>query len=277
VCHHADCQQLNSQAPLNLCEDCDYKFHDVMHFDRHIRFDLPPQGKNYPDPPSPPPPTHTHTHKPPPPPCSVLARNVSTRSCPPRTSTASDLEEEEEGLMETKGEKKSSALKINKKTRRRHTDFCMAEKGKKKDWNYMLICLQDPSKECFTLKFDLSIDIETEIVPAMKKKTLREVLLPVFERKGIELPKVDVYLDQSNTPLSLNFEAYRFGGHYLKVKAKPGDELKVEQAVKDSRSLSLPIMRSSGATATYICAPSSERLEQSSTRQDSLDSILVSQ
>ncbi|XP_064423779.1 pleckstrin homology domain-containing family G member 5 [Latimeria chalumnae] len=229
VCHHADCQQLNSQAPLNLCEDCDYKFHDVMHFDRHIRFDLPPQG-------------------------SVLARNVSTRSCPPRTSTASDLEEEEEGLMETKGEKKSSALKINKKTRRRHTD--------------------DPSKECFTLKFDLSIDIETEIVPAMKKKTLREVLLPVFERKGIELPKVDVYLDQSNTPLSLNFEAYRFGGHYLKVKAKPGDELKVEQAVKDSRSLSLPIMRSSGATATYICAPSSERLEQSSTRQDSLDSIL---
>lgn len=31
---------------------------------------------------------------------------------------------------------------------------------------------QDPSKECFTLKFDLSVDIETEIVPAMKKKSL---------------------------------------------------------------------------------------------------------
>lgn len=33
--------------------------------------------------------------------------------------------------------------------------------------------LQDPSKECFTLKFDLNVDINTEIVPAMKKKTLR--------------------------------------------------------------------------------------------------------
>lgn len=34
------------------------------------------------------------------------------------------------------------------------------------------MCPQDPSKECFTLKFDLNVDIETEIVPAMKKKSL---------------------------------------------------------------------------------------------------------
>lgn len=47
-----------------------------------------------------------------------------------------------------------------------------------------------------------------------------EVLNPVFERNGIELSRVDLFLDQSNTPLSLNFEAYRFGGHYLKVKGK---------------------------------------------------------
>lgn len=32
---------------------------------------------------------------------------------------------------------------------------------------------QDPNKEYFTLKFDLSVDAETEIVPAMKKKSLR--------------------------------------------------------------------------------------------------------
>lgn len=46
------------------------------------------------------------------------------------------------------------------------------------------------------------------------------MLLPVFERKGIALGKVDIYLDQSNTPLSLSFEAYRFGGHYLRVKGE---------------------------------------------------------
>lgn len=47
---------------------------------------------------------------------------------------------------------------------------------------------------------------------------VREVLGPVFERNGIELSQVDLFLDQSNTPLSLNFEAYHFGGRYLKVK-----------------------------------------------------------
>lgn len=55
----------------------------------------------------------------------------------------------------------------------------------------------------------------------------REVLGPVFERNGIELSRVDLFLDQSNTPLSLNFEAYRFGGHYLKVKGKTKQVLKL--------------------------------------------------
>ncbi|KAM9299645.1 pleckstrin homology domain-containing family G member 5 [Gastrophryne carolinensis] len=232
VCHHADCQQMNQKNPLNLCESCDLKFHSTMHFDRHIRFDLPTQG-------------------------SILARNVSTRSCPPRTSPASDAEEDEDELLDGKGEKKAAGLKLaKKKTRRRHTD--------------------DPSKECFTLKFDLNIDLETEIVPAMKKKSLGEVLIPAFERKGIELSKVEIFLDQSNTPLSLNFEAYRFGGHYLKVKAKPGDELKVEQAVKDFRSLSLPIMRTTGATSTFILNTPNERSEQPPFRRECTDILAPS-
>ncbi|XP_023281414.1 pleckstrin homology domain-containing family G member 5 isoform X7 [Seriola lalandi dorsalis] len=198
-----------------------------MHFDRHPRFDLQPQA-------------------------SILARNVSTRSCPPRTSPPSDLEEEDEGSND-RGERKTGGLKlVKKKPRRRHTD--------------------DPSKECFSLKFDLNVDINTEIVPAMKKKTLREVLGPVFERNGIELSRVDLFLDQSNTPLSLNFEAYRFGGHYLKVKARPGDELKVEQGVKDLRSLSLPNMKPSGGQSPYILTPGSERVEHGSLgRKESVD------
>lgn len=42
----------------------------------------------------------------------------------------------------------------------------------------------------------------------------------MFERKGIELSNVDLFLDQSNTPLSLGFEAYRFGGHDIRVRGK---------------------------------------------------------
>uniref|UniRef100_A0A8C2ER39 Pleckstrin homology domain containing, family G (with RhoGef domain) member 5a n=1 Tax=Cyprinus carpio TaxID=7962 RepID=A0A8C2ER39_CYPCA len=204
VCHHLSCQDLRDGSPLHLCESCDSNCHPVVHdgmlFDRHPRFDLQPQS-------------------------SILARNVSTRSCPPRTGPPSDMEDGEDGYSDL-GDRRSGGMKlVKKKTRRRHTD--------------------DPSKECFTLKFDLNIDVSMEIVPAVKKKTLREVLGAVFERKGIELSRVNLFLDQSNTPLSLGFEAYRFGGHYLRVRARPGEELRVERCVKDPRSLSLPIMRSS--------------------------------
>uniref|UniRef100_A0A673HX95 Pleckstrin homology domain-containing family G member 5-like n=1 Tax=Sinocyclocheilus rhinocerous TaxID=307959 RepID=A0A673HX95_9TELE len=218
VCHHPSCQDLRAGSPLHLCELCDSNCHPVardgMLFDRHPRFDLQPQG-------------------------SILARNVSTRSCPPRTGLPSDMEDREDGYSDL-GDRRSGGMKlVKKKTRRRHTD--------------------DPSKECFTLKFDLNIDVSMEIVPAVKKKTLREVLGAVFERKGIELSRVNLFLDQSNTPLSLGFEAYRFGGHYLRVRARPGEELRVERCVKDPRSLSLPTMRSSSTRSS-----STDRAEHSS-------------
>ncbi|XP_065097380.1 pleckstrin homology domain-containing family G member 5 isoform X2 [Paramisgurnus dabryanus] len=229
VCHHPLCQDLRDGSPLHLCESCDSSCHPVacegMHFDRHPRFDLQPQG-------------------------SILARNVSTRSCPPRTGPPSDMEDGEEGCSDL-GDRRTGGMKlVKKKTRRRHTD--------------------DPSKECFTLKFDLDIDVSMEIVPAVKKKTLREVLGAVFERKGIELSRVDLFLDQSNTPLSLGFEAYRFGGHYLRVRARPGEELKVERCVKDPRSLSLPIMRSSNTQSS-----STERTEHGSLGRREAADLLV--
>ncbi|KAL2103895.1 hypothetical protein ACEWY4_000763 [Coilia grayii] len=181
---------------------------------------------------------------------SIVSRNVSTRSCPPpRTSPPSDLEEEE--ASGEQGEHKTGQVRaVKKKPRRRHTD--------------------DTSKECFSLKFYLSVDIDTEIVPAVKKKTLREVLAPVFEKKGIELSSVDLFLDQSNTPLPLHSEAYRFGGHCLKVKARPGDEQNVDQCVKDPRSLSLPNIKQCGTLGACILPhPTDQPQHGSLGRQDS--------
>lgn len=58
--------------------------------------------------------------------------------------------------------------------------------------------------------------------------------------------------------------------------ARPGDELKVEQCVKDLRSLSLPNMKPSGEGSVYILTPGSERAEQGSLpRREGVD-ILVS-
>lgn len=49
VCHHPNCQELNGKSPMHLCESCDSRCHldesDSMHFDRHPRFDVQPQGK----------------------------------------------------------------------------------------------------------------------------------------------------------------------------------------------------------------------------------------
>ncbi|XP_030632216.1 pleckstrin homology domain-containing family G member 5 [Chanos chanos] len=229
VCHHQLCQELKEGSPVHVCESCDSHNHPGvgnMHFDRQPQFDLQPQG-------------------------SILARNMSTRSCSHRTGPPSDMEESEEGSCDL-GDRRSGGIKLVKsKVRRRNTE--------------------DPRKECFTLKFDLNVDIGTETVPAVKKKTLREVLGTVFERKGIELSSVDLFLDQSNTPLSLGFEAYRFGGHYLRVRARAGEELKVERGVKDPRSLSLPIMRTSS-----VRFASSGRVEHGSLGRREAADLLVS-
>ncbi|XP_076860550.1 pleckstrin homology domain-containing family G member 5 isoform X4 [Brachyhypopomus gauderio] len=230
VCHHPLCEDLRGGSPLHLCESCDSRCHPApegnMLFERHPRFDLQPQA-------------------------SILARNVSTRSCPPRTGLISDLEEGDEATFDLADHKSGTINLVKKKARRRHTD--------------------DASKECFTLKFDLNVDIDMEIVPAVKKKSLREVLGTVFERKGIELSCVDLFLDQSNTPLSLGFEAYRFGGHYLRVRARPGEELRVERGVKDPRSLSLPIMRPSA-----VRSASAGRVEHGSLGRREAADLLVS-
>ncbi|XP_048872187.1 LOW QUALITY PROTEIN: pleckstrin homology domain-containing family G member 5 [Brienomyrus brachyistius] len=186
---------------------------------------------------------------------------------PPRTGPPFNLEDEEDGGSDS-GDRKVGGKK--NKPRRYLTDAetnleCLSGSAV----NSPLGLLPPPSprtpkKECFSLKFDLNVDIDPEVVPAMKKKTLQEVLGPVFERKGIELSRVDLFVDQSNTPLSLNFEAYRLGGQYLKVKARPGEELKVEQGVKNLRSLSLPIMKPSSSQSPYILTPGSERVEHGS-------------
>ncbi|GLD50432.1 pleckstrin homology domain-containing family G member 5 isoform X1, partial [Lates japonicus] len=56
------------------------------------------------------------------------------------------------------------------------------------------------------------------------------------------------------------------------IKARPGDELKVEQGVKDLRSLSLPNMKPSGVQSPYILTPGSERVEHGSLgRRESVD------
>lgn len=70
----------------------------------------------------------------------------------------------------------------------------------------------------------------------------------------------------ASSSTGLGFEDLYLSHHAL--PAKPGDEGKVEQGVKDSKSLSLPILRQAGAGP-----PAQERVDPQS-RRESLD-ILV--
>lgn len=63
---------------------------------------------------------------------------------------------------------------------------------------------------------------------------------------------------------------------FLFSSARLGDELKVEQGVKDLRSLSLPNMKPSAGQSPYILTPGSEKVEHGSLgRKESVD-LLVS-
>lgn len=58
--------------------------------------------------------------------------------------------------------------------------------------------------------------------------------------------------------------------------ARQGDELKVEQGVKDLRSLSLPNMKPSAGQSPYILTPGSEKAEHGSLGRREGDDLLVS-
>lgn len=58
--------------------------------------------------------------------------------------------------------------------------------------------------------------------------------------------------------------------------ARQGDELKVEQGVKDLRSLSLPNMKPSAGQSPYILTPGSEKAEHASLGRREGDDLLVS-
>ncbi|XP_002733447.2 pleckstrin homology domain-containing family G member 5-like [Saccoglossus kowalevskii] len=188
ICHHRDCRVQNNHQPLVLCESCDIKLHSEA-FDGHPRFDLRPHGTS-------------------------LSRSVSTRSCPadrpmsdPETIdsskddvTSSGVDDEMKSPSKDRRSRRSVKLQRKKAYRRHHTD--------------------DQSREWFSLKFDISDKDDVEIVSAIKGRSLRDALECIFMCRKMSLDSVNIFLDQSNTPLPLQLDTYPLGGHSLTVKAK---------------------------------------------------------
>ncbi|XP_023227591.1 uncharacterized protein LOC111628101 [Centruroides sculpturatus] len=80
------------------------------------------------------------------------------------------------------------------------------------------------SKEYFRVSFEMASDLPDEVIPAAHGIALREALQGLLEYRGIDINEVNIFLDSSSTPLPLQFETFRLGGHHLTVKAKESIE-----------------------------------------------------
>ncbi|XP_067130426.1 pleckstrin homology domain-containing family G member 5-like isoform X3 [Centruroides vittatus] len=80
------------------------------------------------------------------------------------------------------------------------------------------------SKEYFRVSFEIASDLPDEVIPAAHGIALREALQGLLDYRGIDINEVNIFLDSSSTPLPLQFETFRLGGHHLTVKAKESIE-----------------------------------------------------
>eukprot|EP00794_Sanderia_malayensis_P014926 gene14926-16469_t len=72
-------------------------------------------------------------------------------------------------------------------------------------------------------------ETETEVVPAVKGRSLKDALAPLFEKRGLSFDTHSVFLDASHTPLPLAFDIYPLGGNDLHVKAI--DDIQVDKRI----------------------------------------------
>ncbi|XP_012252088.2 pleckstrin homology domain-containing family G member 5 isoform X1 [Athalia rosae] len=84
---------------------------------------------------------------------------------------------------------------------------------------------QVSSSEYFSVCFEVGDDVATldreEFLPATKGTTLAEALSGACDRRGIDLGRIDVFLDAFSTPLPvLTTEASCMGGKHLRVTAR---------------------------------------------------------
>ncbi|CAH1773316.1 unnamed protein product [Owenia fusiformis] len=250
ICHHSDCQDKNNHKPLMLCADCDATIHKTPSNEGHLRFDLHPKafangyGRKVSSRSLPDQATSENenedenenvieddgTDG-----CAEDTEGVPNGGDEPKDEQHEQIVPEKDASEQTgpveqeftvkqdapdlfsspsrESYSKNKAAKIKRKKvikrertdRRYHTD-------------------NNIGKDCFTVRMELWDQAELELVNAKEGVTLRDALVPIFEKRKINLDAVNVYLQSSNTPLPLIVDTFPFGGSQLIVKAKEGSD-----------------------------------------------------
>ncbi|XP_046594123.1 pleckstrin homology domain-containing family G member 5 [Neodiprion lecontei] len=119
---------------------------------------------------------------------------------------------------------------------------------------------------CFEAGDETTLDRE-EFLPATKGTTLAEALSGACERRGIDLGRVDVFLDSLNTPLPvLTTESSCMGGRHLRITARD-DRTSTRPATQKSNQ-NVSLRKASGQS----CRGRSSRFFSVSTEDSSVDS-----
>lgn len=195
VCHHEDCQEQNQGNPLLLCSRCDEVNH-LGAFSNHARFDIPERQ-------------------------SYLSRTPSSHSTGSDSGNEDDVESESNHKVDKKNRGYSSGkriFRINAATKRKP--------GRRHNTD-------DASRDFISIKFfDRKLgEFRIDMIPALKGKSLKESMEPLFEGQDFSFTTHSVFLDSSNTPLPLAFDTFPLGGNVLHVRAN--EDFKVDQRIID--------------------------------------------
>nr|XP_022337376.1 pleckstrin homology domain-containing family G member 5-like isoform X6 [Crassostrea virginica] len=238
VCHHPDCAESNGGQPLLMCKPCDKRIHGNHQNSNHLVLDAPKKKLGL----------------------AQLGRGASSPNLGTREESHSELHRRNtapedgdvvDGIYIKKTEVQefrppptpsAAELKLKRKKalklKRRHTDdshhssseLYSDEEESDLEFRRMSEDLSGGirkqlksaiSDECFTLRF-VDVD-EVEVVAAVRGISLRASIQPILERRGMDINRVNVFVEASNTPLPLDCECFLLGGNTLNIKEKDFD------------------------------------------------------
>ncbi|KAK2551185.1 Pleckstrin homology domain-containing family G member 5 [Acropora cervicornis] len=119
---------------------------------------------------------------------------------------------------------------------------------------------EDASRDFISIKFfDRKLgEFRIDMIPALKGKSLKESMEPLFEGQDFSFTTHSVFLDSSNTPLPLAFDTFPLGGNVLHVRAN--EDFKVDQRIidiaRDEKTVSEDVM-SRPKSSSFMSRPGS--------------------
>ncbi|XP_041377532.1 pleckstrin homology domain-containing family G member 5-like isoform X2 [Gigantopelta aegis] len=239
ICHHPECSENNGDRPLLLCKQCDISIHSNSDSSGHLVLDAPKKRK----------PVIQQQHSS----SETKVQSLSEVDTEDEDTVDGFYVKKSEsqkraripGPHETRLKRKKAykkkSLSKNDSFLNQSSNLGVVMANSTGDANECakdenIIVNGDPGlppagnrvlrsgskslSDCFTLKFESNNNAmqDIEIVTAIQGINLREILIPMLERRGLDIITVDAFVEQSKTPLPLNCDTFRLAGSTVHIR-----------------------------------------------------------